>query len=168
MPSCITIPGSICKKLLTSPSRSQRVMEVRLHCCGTILTSLAWESSLPLDGGAYVMCHARLVRPGTRLFIQPRALLFSCKEICKTGNPYITPIYYSSFHFLFHYPYITPIYYSSFHFLFHYPYITPIYYSSFHFIFHSPACSPHHPTCSRLRKTLFNSNMRPGLVMPSI
>ena len=24
-------------------------------------------------------------------------------------NPNITPIYYSSFHFLFHYPYITPI-----------------------------------------------------------
>ena len=32
----------------------------------------------------------------------------------------ITPIYYSSVHFLFHYPYITPKYYSSFHFLFRY------------------------------------------------
>ena len=56
-------------------------------------------------------------------------------------NPSITPIYYSSFHVLFHFPIyplsnskITPIYYSSFHFLFHYPYIppniSPIYYSS--------------------------------------
>ena len=50
-----------------------------------------------------------------------------------------TPVYYSSFHFLFHYPSITPIYYSSFHFLFHYPIITPIYCSSFHFIFHYPS-----------------------------
>ena len=37
------------------------------------------------------------------------------------------PLYYGSFHFLFHYPYKPPIYYSSFHLIFHYPNITPIY-----------------------------------------
>ena len=37
-------------------------------------------------------------------------------SIIPTYNPYITPIYYSSFHFLFHYPYITP----------RLPYIIPI------------------------------------------
>ena len=35
------------------------------------------------------------------------------REVCKAQPP----IYYSSFHFLFHYPYKPPIYYSSFHFL---------------------------------------------------
>ena len=59
----------------------------------------------------------------------------------KTGMPGIlanvsTLVYYSSFHFLFHYPIITPMYDSRFHFLFHHPIILPIYYSSFHFIFH--------------------------------
>ena len=40
------------------------------------------------------------------------------------------PIYYGSFHFLFHYPYKPPIYYSSFHLIFHYSNITPIYYQA--------------------------------------
>ena len=33
------------------------------------------------------------------------------------------PIYYSSFHFLFHYSYVTPIYNSVFHLIFHCSYI---------------------------------------------
>ena len=41
---------------------------------------------------------------------------------------HITPMYYSSFHFLFQYPYINPTYYSSFRSLFHCPSINPIYF----------------------------------------
>ena len=50
-------------------------------------------------------------------------------------TPNITPIYYSSFHVIFHDPKTTPIYYNSFHFIFHYPNTTPIYYNSFPFYF---------------------------------
>ena len=45
------------------------------------------------------------------------ALLFFGNKFEVSGciiTPIYTLVYYSSFHFLFHYPYITPIYYSSF------------------------------------------------------
>ena len=75
------------------------------------------------------------------LVLSPHGTRTSCIQV-HLFTPYIAPIYYSSFHFLFHYPNITPIYYSSFHFLFHYPNITPICHSSFHFLFHYPNISP--------------------------
>ena len=64
------------------------------------------------DSGVRLLQHS-LMRRGTDI---------GCREVCSH-----IPLYYGSFHFLFHYPYKPQIYHSSFHLIFHYPNITPIY-----------------------------------------
>ena len=80
-----------------------------------------------------------LLCPWARCLMRPAELFWAEHGNSRLGEPpshltqttsQITPIYYSSFHFLFHYPKITPIYYSSCQVLFHFPKISPILYTN--------------------------------------